>query len=521
MKGFSVSIAFVIMAAVFLLLVGVIYFSGAVESFEKGSLELMKRFKPYRPYEFSISDLLVDPSKDDVFSVIEQGRYYSEGADPAFCQDLRGCIKDVIEKGDPQCVISYKVGPGVTFSPDDLFNSIKNSCPTLDIKEELKGVDRKICGFDANFVKRYNKFSEDNVSLIEYEPYIHNCYIPKELGTNNVLPDMTDQLNYLYSGRGTESGYVFTNGGTVRIVMTNFSVEDYDATCSYSLYVCGQNAIAVTEDETPVEIFKTVRDLPENEPHYDETIVWGGAPEDLSIDITWPIVCSLIKIFCIPCNFIGLKCSPDPFPTGGNIYGYYPRTHEFDFSGTNLNKEALIDAVDAGMWEWNKLNYKNEDALEQFKENYYPVINRIYFSYSPFNNFNEENSIDFNSACWNEDYETSDVWERTELKSDNPLTHSSSLQHIFNFDDLTFNINEGDKIRMVLGIKKIFITGKVFKYDLGLWAIPLAPYILLGIVNNPVEVNILDTIINKYDELEDDFESRVIMVLDPVTFCSG
>ena len=74
--------------------------------------------------------------------------------------------------------------------------------------------------------------------------------------------------------------------------------------------------------------------------------------------------------------------------------------------------------------------------------------------------------------------------------------NSNVFLHIFNFD----NFNIANKVKMTIGIKKIFITDKVYKFSGSDWTT-------------------LTLVKTKYG-LKNNFESRVILVLDPITFCS-
>ena len=516
-----IKLLFTIIACAIVLLVILYLVNMAKEAFFAKSLEQLRRFETYKPYTFNITDLLVNPNDPTAFDDASHINYYENSNDPTFCKDLRNCIEMNI-KGNKQCVITYKVKPGVFFNISIVNDSIFNSCPNVTVKEELYSkTERKICTFKSNSINHTNKLREDNVTLIDYQPFIHNCYIPENLGSYNILDDK-DTINYLYSGRGNESGYDFINGGTVRIVVTNVSVKnDFDATCSYSLYVCGQSAIADKENDTSVYVFKKIQNLNERELYYNETIVWAGLPEIKRADATliwfWNnILRPFIKIITIGVVDIGYQ-NPPPPPPGYNIYGYKPRTYEFNFTGKYKNKESLIDAVDAGMWEWSKTHYYDKKATECFRDAYYSDIANVYFSYSPIDiaNISEDSTISFSSNCWNVSFEDSNVWERTKLVfGDNVdvFVNSTSLYHIYNFSSFTI----GDKIRMVLGIKKIFITGKPFHYDIG----PPLSWILTGF-GQPTSwtVSILE-VVNKNYKPTKDLSSRVIMVMDPVTICS-
>ena len=345
----------------------------------------------------------------------------------------------------------------------------------------------------------------------QYEPYLHNCYLPDNLGSFNVLGD-TDSINYLYSGRGTADGYDFENGGTVRIVVTNVSLhDDFEGTCSYSMYVCGQNAIAVNETETSIQVFKKIQYLEERELYYNETLVWAGTDEVNRKDsFCWylclsywgatvgnvPLIGGFLRAFAsISC----VLCGPvDIFTAGYNIYGYNPRYYEFSFnSGLPDKKLALIDAIDAGMWEWNKVHYNDQSQTKYFRNEYYSGIKNAYFSYSPIVNISEDNTLSYDTGCWNTDYENSDVEERTFLNMSKPngvLTNSPSLYHIFKF-----NGPISENIKMTLGIKKMFITGKEYYF-------------------NNEATSILKKVNENYNP-DLDMDSRAILVMDPITFC--
>ena len=503
MKAAVIRYLFVAVAAVLFLIVAAGIFEVSAKMFEEKSLEHLRRFIKYKSYLFSINDLLVDPNDPTAFDSTKQNEYYASGTDPTFCQDVRNCIEMKIIKGE-NCVITYKVKPNTPFSIDSFKNALA-ACPPTTLKEEMYGnTQRKICDFKP--ITKYKELREDNLSIIDYEPDIHNCYLPDSLGSLNVINDV-DSINYIYSGRGNQSGYSFENGGMVRIVITNVSLKkDIHSTCSYSLYVCGQNSIGAREDETTVQVFKKVQNLDERELYYNETIVWGGPPGTTSVDYTWWFWCSLFF------GWTGLCGGPPTLPVGYNLYGYVPRPYEFNFLGLCQSRKtcdkALIDAVDAGMWEWNKIHLEDKNAMKYFLDAYYPEIENIYFSYSPITLINEDSSIVYDSGCWNTYYENLNVRDRTKLEmgGTDVFKDSQSLKHIFNFDNLPFNVTTGDKIRMVLGIKKIFITGK--SYHFRLW-----PFV-------DVTTSALGEVINKYG-LRSDFEPRAILVMDPVTFCNA
>ena len=481
----------------------------SLDDWEEKSIEQLRRFKTYTPYSFNINDLLVDPNDPTVFDMDNQSKYYGLDAyllipDPAFCRDLRDCIEKNIKENE-KCLLSYKVKPGTVFSPLSIYSSISR-CPIVDIKEELSnGTERKICKF--NQINAIKKIGEDELSIINYEPFIHNCYLPEDLGKNNVI-DTNDTMFYLYSGRGNIIGYSFENGGTVRIVMTNVSIKnDPYANCSYSLYICGQNAIAATEEETPVEIFKIIQGLDEKELYFNETIFWGGpTPSDVT-DLGW-FSLWLIKFM------LGFGGIPDP-PKPSNLYGYYPRTYDFNFSGTCSARgtcdKALIDTIDAGMWEWSKANFENKESMKYYQSQFNGQPENIHFSFSPINPayIVVDNTLSFNSGCWKNQYEkitsNTELTNRLAIDFNKPeFSESESFKNNFKFN----NLNIGDKIRMVLGTKKIFISDKKFTVTTS-----LIPW--LWVVSTTT--SILDEVNNQYDP---DIKSRVILVMDPITFCS-
>jgi hypothetical protein len=265
MKAIVFRYLFVAFAAVLFLIVAAGIFDVSAKMFEEKSLEHLRRFIKYKSYSFNINDLLVDPNDPTAFDSDNQTKYYTSGADPTFCKDVRNCIEMNMKEGE-RCVIKYKVKPGTPFIIDS-FKSALAACPPTTLKEEMYGnTQRKICDFKP--ITKYNELREDNISLEKYEPYIHNCYLPDNLGSLNVLNDV-DSINYLYSGRGNQNGYSFENGGIVRIVVTNVSLKkDIYSTCSYSIYVCGQNSIGTRADETTVQVFKKIQNLDERELYY-------------------------------------------------------------------------------------------------------------------------------------------------------------------------------------------------------------------------------------------------------------
>jgi len=468
-------------------LVGIIMSAG--DMFEGGAMAQLARFKTYEPpHEFDINSLLLDPEDEEALDASGLASYYTS----TLCDDLKHCIETNLN--GEGCEINIKLRQGTAFDIED-FKEALGKCKSSNVLEELYGnTSRKLCRFEP--ITKLNSLGEDNISLLRHEPYIHGCYIPDSLGSHNVLGDI-DSINYLYSGRGTSAGYGFENGGTVRIVMTNTSVKnDFSSTCSYSLYVCGQNAIAASEDETPVSIFENVQELDSSNLYYNKFTVFGGKEEATAFDATaWAFCTSILKFFGSSCG------NPPILDAGYNVYGYVPRAYEFEFSSTMPRKElAIIDAIDAGMWEWNKVHFADQKALEYFKDQYYPTISNVYFSYSPIASSTTDSSVSYGSGCWNSEFETEDVFERLKLTFDGDIfSDSPSLYHNF-----AFSSNEiGDKVSVTLGIKKIFITGK--EYDLSIFGFNYDKTSMLEEVNKV---------------LNPDVSSRAILVLDPVTICS-
>jgi hypothetical protein len=495
-------IGFFVMAV--LLLSGFILYGYGITIFQNKTAEFMSLFTVYKPYEFNMSELLVNATDPNVLSDANQTTYYGNSNPKfSFCSDLNHCIEMNIKKGTP-CLITYKVKPNVAFEIDDLTGAVEN-CPQVNIKEDLyEGTQRKICKYKP--IWTVHKLSENDMSLLEFEPGIHNCYLPDNLGPLNVLNDV-NSINYLYSGRGTDTEYQFENGGTVRIVVTNVSIDkDFDASCSYSLYVCGQSAIAQTEDETTVNVFGKIRYLDESNLYYNETIVWNGEPKEQTVDMALKMLCKTL-LLTDPLNLCG--DFPD-FPAGANVYGYNPRPYTFQLTSTVQDKKmALVDAVDAGMWEWNRINYNNEEATVYFSSVDGVDISDSYFSYTPISDVSDDSSLSY-PFCWNISYESSDIRQRTELMEpysggyklpDSTFTTSSIFDHHFKFDGPWSSINN---ISMTVGIKKIFITDHPMKatYTFG-----------------SIDSNILREVKNYY-HLGDDFKTRVILVMDPLTFCS-
>jgi hypothetical protein len=154
-----------------------------------------------------------------------------------------------------------------------------------------------------------------------------------------------------------------------------------------------------------------------------------------------------------------------------------------------FKKRSLLDGRN------NKMKYFIDYASSD--------ITNIYFSYSPIVDIYTSPSINFNSGCWDNSYETSNVDARTYLeKGNNIFTDSTSLRHVFNFD----NFNVKNKIKMVLGNKKIFITNKKITYNFAWWSGTSSMLEKVKENLNPPQ--------------KDDLKPRVILVLDPITFCS-
>jgi hypothetical protein len=515
MKAIVFRYLFVAFAAVLFLIVAAGIFDVSAKMFEEKSLEHLRRFIKYKSYSFNINDLLVDPNDPTAFDSDNQTKYYTSGADPTFCKDVRNCIEMNMKEGE-RCVIKYKVKPGTPFIIDS-FKSALAACPPTTLKEEMYGnTQRKICDFKP--ITKYNELREDNISLEKYEPYIHNCYLPDNLGSLNVLNDV-DSINYLYSGRGNQNGYSFENGGIVRIVVTNVSLKkDIYSTCSYSIYVCGQNSIGTRADETTVQVFKKIQNLDERELYYNETVYWGGPTPNIPDGLTIETSGALISpVFWVIYTIYQLLFGWPPPPTINNLYGYYPRYYDFTFKSLVPNKEkALIDAIDAGMWEWNKINYINRDKMKYFLH-IEPDLKYIYFSYSPIeaNHILEDNTISSNSGCWNTNYEKNDADNRLKIDTSN-LQNSDSLKHRFMLNNINTLI-DGKKINMTLGLKKIFISDDVFTFKITLFGVPL-PCSLI-----PYKTECTYSItqdIKEKNQLTKDFDPRVILVLDPITFCS-
>ena len=485
-----------VVAMVIILLISLTVIETMQGAIEEEDLEEFQRYEIYRPYIFDINDLIVNPEDENVFNSTELTEYYA-GSDSVFCHDLRACIETNI-KAQRFCVIEYKVSPpNVNLNINALRNAIA-ACPEVNIVDELYGgTKRMICKFEP--ITKYNEMREDNLTLLEYEPYIHNCYIPENLGSFNVMGDV-DSVNYIYSGRGNSLGYSFENGGTVRIAVTNVSVrEDYDATCSYSVYVCGQNAIAAYSNETPVDVFNKVRNMDESNLYFNDTVYWGNPKPSSVTDYGWYLIWMI--------NFI-LGNAPEP-PRPRNVYGYYPSYYEFNFSSSMPDEHlALVDSIDAGMWEWSKINHNNIEFAESFISEF-KTMPQLHYTYSPIENIVQDSTISFASGCWNSNYETIDdrneYEERVGVYIQAPsFMNSQSLESYFNFN--SFNI--GDRIKMTLGIKKIFLTDKekTIKQTIIPW-----------LWEPEITTSVVETLNNVFDP---DIEAQAILVLDPVTICS-
>lgn len=492
MKGVIFRILLAALSIILAVSISLFFIEKGYAGFDSKMLDEFRDIDVVRPYSFDINDLIVNSDNFNFSSSEQQEDYYFSGGDPDFCKDVRNCIEMNI-KGQNMCVISYKVEPGVEFSMDS-FRQALSSCPSVDVDEELySNTNRKICRFEP--LTNYNELKENDVRLDKYQPELHNCYIPSNLGSTNVLDDF-DSLNYLYSGRGTTEGYGFENGGTVRIVVTNVSIKsDMYATCSYSMYVCGQNAIATSLEETPVDVFQKLRGLDDSELYFNETIYWGGKTPEKAIEYGWNILW-----------LVGYLLSSHEVPEPSNVYGYYPSYYEFNFETSVPNSQlALVDAIDAGMWEWNRMNYEKDEKASFFLSEFKTVPN-VHFSYSPLEKINTDNEISFDSGCWKNNYEKVNNYEERLgiYKEGGTFTDSESLKNSIVFDD--FDI--GDKLRMVLGVKKIFISDKEIKTK---------NIIIPFIWEEMGTTSVLESIEKLYDI---DIDPKAILVLDPITFCS-
>ncbi|MFH0929435.1 MAG: hypothetical protein V1818_03710 [Candidatus Aenigmatarchaeota archaeon] len=502
MKGtMTVYVIVITVSVIIILLIGSQLLDKVKAAVDEEDFDAFRQFEVQRPYIFDIKDLIVDPNDEKVWDSTKAADFYS-GADSDFCKAIKDGIGKSIKTGKSQ-EIEYKVKPpNAAFKIEQLRNALASCTPSVIGDELYGGTTRKICDFKP--IDNYNEYREDSLSLINYQPYIHNCHLPAELEYSNI-DDGEDALNYLYSGRGNSTEYGFENGGTVRIVVSNAKVmEDYDGTCSYNIYVCGQNAIAASEAETAVEVFKKIRHLDDSNLYYSEAIVWNGEPKELEADIKIWALCRAIFSDLIQ-QFLCPDDARPSVPAGYNIYGYNPHYYEFEFSSAVPSPRlALIDAVDAGMWEWSKIHLEDRNAMQYFLDEYYHSIQNIYFSYSPIGNddIDVDNGLSFDSGCWRDTYETADVGIRTQIfdSAVESFSYSPSFNHKFKFDSTII----GDKVRMTMGIKKLFITKK--------------PMIFKTLTETK-EINVLEEVINKYG-LDEDFGSRVILIMDPITFCS-
>ena len=110
------------------------WMNSANEAFKKNSLDLLWKFKYYKPYSFNISDLLTDDPS--AYDIIGQKNFYTNGADPEFCQALRLFSEIVFRKAVPWS--NERINPYLAWQVAKIVWLDETPCQTMLLETETK-----------------------------------------------------------------------------------------------------------------------------------------------------------------------------------------------------------------------------------------------------------------------------------------------------------------------------------------------------------------------------------------------
>ena len=253
--------------------------------------------------------------------------------DNNFCEKLRYAINNSVITGEMVKVDEEYV----IFDSNNFENLIKGCAGEYNLNYLSKGIETEVCYFDVSdsFVS-FEKEGDVNNPFYNYEPYIHNCYFQSDFEL-----DVTGKNVYVYHPPLYTNTYETIS--KLKIFVKASAANDLDRTWNFNLYVCAQPLLSESESSATIEILNIFK------------------------------------------NMKNLKCCGDDMSTSGDtIYldSVYPQQFIIDFTDEDPNPtyHQILAAINAGMAEWNRINYRNIDLIQGFSR--FNNAEKIYFTYN-------------------------------------------------------------------------------------------------------------------------------------------
>ena len=441
MKGAVFRILMIVVLAIIFLLVVLPFFSSAKKSFETKEPIIHEIFKPITGYKFDEQDLIVDLSDPTVGT---NTLSYFKGDPPLICDDLARCIIYSLKNNGEPCLIK-KIDHNNSLPTSILsgtYPDLEFGCSNYNgnglVTEKVGDAQRTVCSLEtipeSTF---YSRFEDENNTFGPYEPYIHGCYIPDDFTSLIqdsrypywINPSATDPDDFSLPFNVTRKYFIFSppyyetwlsqypyldTGYSTTIYLSNATIGD-DGECQYNIFSCSQPAIASSEDDVAFQIFEHFR-------------------TDITND---------------------LKCCKRELATDSNRTTIYPRAYEFDFTNEAYkpNLHQIITAIDAGLWEWSKINFNNKELANIILDtNLDPTdltADYVRFNYTPLTTyssggFNYPECYDFLGITQFSDLDnifTSGEWTGKELDTS---YNKVSVKSVYTFSFETITIDEAN-----------------------------------------------------------------------------
>ncbi len=390
------------------------FLSTAEDVYVERTPEVLKHLAEDTFYDFDEELLLEDVSNSEEF-------FRSE-----LCDSVKRCIVSNMNNEEPCTVADFNISFDSYDDPDaDYILSSLRNCVSGDLYTEVGEAEQKVCYFDANSIIGYSSLDESSANyttvrtynnpFVLLEPHIHGCQIPKNFRTikEGIEQDFNNNgwisfLKYNYSNPVTfgfednrmffyapywyldefKYSYLGGGGGSMKIILTDGYVgDDSSRTCGYNLFVCGQPWVAQSEADKTVRIFNDFRYFPEER-----------------LECPVQTLAELVQkgaTHVIPGNYLGVDC------------GIYPRSYVIDFEDgeRHPNVREIENAIATGLWEWNKLHFKDRSIIKQFPYPY-NASEYIFFSFEPWktsdtpgltdlSDLNGETKFSYDTDCLN------------------------------------------------------------------------------------------------------------------------
>ncbi len=362
--GPLILIIFVAMAIFIAISLGLASYSKS--AYENTTSEIPRLFNPPPNYVLRKDIFVLDKSAGAQIDANFQSFFSQDGP---YCQNLKNCIKKGITTSS-NCEITQPPIATFTSRADSDFNPI---CSPEDLTETFGDLTRKICTFKNLLVQiregdESNSNSPDTDRFFFYEPNVHNCNLDKDFVMNINAPnsDVYETFYFYPSFSYVQSGQ--RERGKIRIIVQNATAgDDFDRTCNYNLFVCVQRAFASSEGSRAFKIF------------------------DVFITLKDELKC---------CGYL----DPNTFPKNIKLSSHFPDTFTVTFNPTDErpNLYEVVAAMDAGLKEWNKVNFDNGKLIADLPYNPptivdIPITGKVTI---PSPQFNKAANISFSYAPW-------------------------------------------------------------------------------------------------------------------------